>query len=96
MCLLLLSDFLYFWGLTFVVVTTLVALFKKETSEKYKRIDSEVNVKMDIIESYNQLWQIIKLPSIRALSVILLTAKVYGLVFIIVICGLVFIIDALI
>lgn len=71
-----LAKFLYYWGLTFIVVTSLVAIFKKEAPEKHKQKDYEMDVKMNIIESYSQLWQIVKLPSIRVLAVILLTAKI--------------------
>lgn len=68
-----LPGFLYFWGWTFVIMTTLIALFKHEDSEKAHK-DGEVN--MDIKHAYKLLWDIVKLPSIKTTIVFLLTAKI--------------------
>lgn len=68
-----LPDFLYFWGWMFIIVTTLVALFKHEDVEKMHK-DGELNT--DIKHAYRLLWNIVRLPAIKIIIVFLLTAKI--------------------
>ena len=68
-----LPDFLYFWGWVFIIITTLLALFKHEDSEKMHK-DEELNT--DIKHAYRLLWKIVKLPSIKTIIIFLLTAKI--------------------
>ncbi|XP_060824179.1 acetyl-coenzyme A transporter 1 [Bombus pascuorum] len=68
-----LPDFLYFWGWVFIIITTLLAFFKHEDSEKMHK-DEELNT--DIKHAYRLLWNIVKLPSIRIIIIFLLTAKI--------------------
>lgn len=79
-----LPGFLYFWGLTFLVSTTLVALLKREHNEKRNRINSNGSVssehvenpELNIAQSYKLLLNIIKMKPIQILTVILLTVKI--------------------
>lgn len=69
-----LSGFLYFWGLVFIVTTTLVALLKKEVEPHDS--EHEIVVERDIQTAYNSLKQIIQLKSVKLLVLILITCKV--------------------
>ncbi|XP_001944982.1 acetyl-coenzyme A transporter 1 [Acyrthosiphon pisum] len=66
------KSVLYVWGLIFICVTTLIAIFKKE---KDCRLEVD-HVKLNVVQNYTLLCDIIKLPSIRILAIALLTAKV--------------------
>lgn len=68
-----LSGFLYFWGCVFLVTTTLIAVLKHEDPEKHEK--SEV-FKTKIMKAYHTLWLMMKLRSIRILTLILLTMKI--------------------
>lgn len=60
------------WGVMFITVTTLIAIFKKE-----KDCTLEDNhVKFNVLQSYSLLWYILKLPSVQLLAIIMLTVKV--------------------
>lgn len=63
-----LASFLYFWGILFLVVTTLVGLFKHERQENL--------VQSGVIDAYRQLYRIVKLPAIRMYVIAILTSKV--------------------
>ncbi|XP_046433587.1 acetyl-coenzyme A transporter 1 [Neodiprion fabricii] len=67
-----LPGFLQFWGWVFIGTTTLVAIFKHEDSVEPHQDEPE----MDITHAYKLLLDIIKLPSIKTLAIILLTAKI--------------------
>lgn len=69
-----LSGFLWFWGITFLVATILVAIFKREKEETQEY--SEEHPDMDIGESYSMLWKIVKMKPVLLLAAILLTVKV--------------------
>ncbi|KAL5279807.1 SLC33A1 family protein [Megaselia abdita] len=73
-----LPDFLWMWGLIFLVTTTLVALFKKETEESSIQDEARFtdNPDLDIKDSYKVLFNIIKMKPILILSAILLTVRV--------------------
>jgi PAT family acetyl-CoA transporter-like MFS transporter 1 len=67
-----LSGFLWFWGITFLVTTTLVAIFKRERDESQHVED---HVDLGIKETYGWLWTIITKKPVMILSTILLTVK---------------------
>lgn len=69
-----LSGFLWFWGITFLVTTTLVAFFKKEKEETQDQHGE--NPDLNLKESYTMLWKIIKMKPVIMLATILLTVKV--------------------
>ncbi len=62
---------MYFFGIVFVVSTTLVLLFKKEINQ-HNSGEEEFTVK----ETYLQMWKIVWLAPIKKLALILLTVKV--------------------
>ena len=64
----IIAGFLYFWGIVFFVTTTLVWLMKRE------RDDTEDE--QGIVDTYKQLWRVVKLPSVISYAIILLTSKV--------------------
>ena len=67
--LLTLDGFLYFWGMTFLISTTLVWLLKTEKKE-------EIQDDLSIAQTYKLLMKIFKLPAIQWTVVILMTARV--------------------
>ena len=68
-------GFLFFWGIVFLVTTTLVFFLKPEKPEKE-------DFELGIIDTYKLLIQVIKLPAVLSLSVIFLTSKVKILLYI--------------
>ncbi|KAK2716881.1 acetyl-coenzyme A transporter 1-like [Artemia franciscana] len=79
--LLTLSSFLSFWGVVFMITTTLVWLFKTEKESNEHLIEDEkdheeVEEERGVKETYKLLWHIIKLPSVKILAVFLLTCKI--------------------
>lgn len=78
-----LPDFLWFWGLVFLVTTTLVALMKRETAERtddphkdHDELSGDHHEDLSITESYKLLWKIINMRPIKILAAVLLTVKV--------------------
>lgn len=70
-----LSDFLFFWGMVFLVSTTLVAIIKKENEHgKGKRKVREET--QGVMDTYKLLFSIIKMPTVFTFCVLLLTAKI--------------------
>jgi len=67
--LLTLDGFLYFWGMTFLISTTLVWLLKTEKKE-------EIQDDLSIAQTYKLLMKIFKLPAIQWTVVILMTARI--------------------
>ncbi|GFO42501.1 acetyl-CoA transporter 1-like [Plakobranchus ocellatus] len=65
-----LSSFLWFWGIVFFITTTLVGVLKRE------HIDLDVDPDQGIVETYQILWNVIRLRSIISYAIILLTSKV--------------------
>ncbi|XP_055608396.1 acetyl-coenzyme A transporter 1 [Uranotaenia lowii] len=70
-----LPGFLWFWGLVFLVTTTLVALFKRESLPNAER-GGEEHMELDIKQTYSLLLDIIKMKPILILTAILLTVKI--------------------
>lgn len=73
-----LPRFLWFWGITFIVATTLVALFKKENDVEDEHTEARYQVEheLNIHESYKVLWDIVRKRPVQILALILLTVKV--------------------
>ncbi|GLD57110.1 acetyl-coenzyme A transporter 1 [Lates japonicus] len=69
-----LSDFLFFWGVVFLVSTTLVAIFKRENEhgKGKRRVQEETQ---GVMETYRLLLSIIKMPTVFTFCILLLTAK---------------------
>ncbi|VVC38254.1 Hypothetical protein CINCED_3A007861 [Cinara cedri] len=67
-----LQGYLYFWGTMYIIITTLLALFK---IEKYSSTESDNKNGFGIIKTYKLLFRIIKLPYIKKFAIILLTVK---------------------
>ncbi|KAL4220930.1 hypothetical protein ACF0H5_019196 [Mactra antiquata] len=65
-----LASFLYFWGIVFFVTTTLVWIFKSE------KVDPEVDPEQSIVETYKQLYKVIRLPPVISHCIVLLTSKI--------------------
>ncbi|XP_013868262.1 acetyl-coenzyme A transporter 1 [Austrofundulus limnaeus] len=68
-----LPDFLFFWGMVFLVSTTLVAICKRENGHGRERNDPEET--QGVMETYKLLFSIIKMPTVFTFCVLLLTAK---------------------
>lgn len=66
-----LSGFLMFWGCAFLVATVLVGIFKTESSEDEKELESHPD--FGAIRAYKLLWKIIRLKSIQKFSIVVLT-----------------------
>lgn len=69
-----LSGFLRFWGIIFLAITILIAIFKKENSDTANEL--EANPDFGITKAYPLLWKILKIKPIIRFSLVLLTAKV--------------------
>ncbi|XP_068699188.1 acetyl-coenzyme A transporter 1-like [Montipora foliosa] len=67
------SGFFYFWGIVFLVCTTLVGLFKSEKSEKELHGEEAVE---GIVDGYKTLVKIMRRPSILKFIFVLLTIKI--------------------
>lgn len=67
------SGFFYFWGIVFLVCTTLVGLFKREKSEKELHGEEAVE---GIVDGYKTLVKIMRRPSILKFIFVLLTIKI--------------------
>ncbi|XP_038829954.1 acetyl-coenzyme A transporter 1-like isoform X4 [Salvelinus namaycush] len=71
-----LSEFLFFWGVVFLVSTTLVAVLKKENARGQhgrKKVREETQ---SVMETYKLLISIIKMPAVFTFCSLLLTAKI--------------------
>ncbi|XP_022162906.1 acetyl-coenzyme A transporter 1-like [Myzus persicae] len=66
------KNLLYGWGILFILITTLVGLFKKEKDNSFED-DSE---KIKVVQNYLLLWDILKLPSVRILAILMITSKI--------------------
>jgi MFS transporter, PAT family, solute carrier family 33 (acetyl-CoA transportor), member 1 len=80
-----LGSFIKFMGFVMLVITTIVALFKKEmNSHGYNQFsdngDNDDDAELDasqigLAETYHRLWAVCKLPSVRLLFLVLLTYR---------------------
>lgn len=69
------SDFLFFWGIVFLVSTTLVAVLKKENNQQNLKKKHREETQ-SVMETYKQLFSIVKMPTVATFCGLLLTAKV--------------------
>ncbi|XP_075541411.1 acetyl-coenzyme A transporter 1-like isoform X1 [Dermacentor variabilis] len=69
-----LDGFLYFWGILFMVTTTLVALLKHE--QDASTTDEDGHPDLGITQTYKMALRIFQLPSVRTQCIFLLTCKV--------------------
>ncbi|XP_045163196.2 acetyl-coenzyme A transporter 1-like [Mercenaria mercenaria] len=65
-----LASFLYFWGIVFFVTTTLVWMLKSE------KVDPEVDPEQGIVETYKQLYKVMRLSPVISHCIVLITSKV--------------------
>lgn len=65
-------GFLCVSGVVVVLVTILLAIFKKEKDNRLE----DGYVKINVFQNYKLLWDILKLPHIQILAIALLTARV--------------------
>uniref|UniRef100_A0A3Q4G2A5 Solute carrier family 33 member 1 n=1 Tax=Neolamprologus brichardi TaxID=32507 RepID=A0A3Q4G2A5_NEOBR len=72
-----LSDFLFFWGVVFLISTTLLAIFKRE-NVRGRRTTTTPEETQGVMETYKLLLSIIKMPTVFTFCLLLLTAKVLG------------------
>ncbi|CAB1348264.1 unnamed protein product [Coregonus sp. 'balchen'] len=70
-----LSDFLFFWGVVFLVSTTLVAVMKKENARGQHGNRKVREETQSVMETYKMLVSIIKMPAVFTFCSLLLTAK---------------------
>ena len=78
-----LGSFIRFMGFVMLIITTLVAFFKKEMNSHgydqvnaYEDDDAELDAsQIGLAETYHRLWSVCKLPSVRLLFVVLLTYR---------------------
>lgn len=61
-----------FFGLIFIISTTLILLLKKETNSNYYQVNDNLSIR----HTFESLWKIIQLKSIQKLLLILFTCKV--------------------
>ncbi|KAH7931472.1 hypothetical protein HPB52_025646 [Rhipicephalus sanguineus] len=69
------SGFLYFWGIVFMVTTTLVALLKHERDASVTDED-DGHPDLGIAQTYKMALRIFHLPSVRTFCIFLFTCKV--------------------
>ena len=69
---LLFKGYLLFWGVVFIISTTFVAILKHETDDNHDSLEPHFG----IVDTYKLLIKVLRLPSMRSIAVILLTAKV--------------------
>ncbi|XP_028587189.2 acetyl-coenzyme A transporter 1 [Podarcis muralis] len=67
-----LSDFLFYWGAVFLITTTLVALLKKEDTERHPSKEETKG----IMDTYKLLFSIVKMPAVLTFCALILTAKI--------------------
>ena len=80
-----LGSFIKFMGFVMLLITTLVAVFKKEmNSHGYDQVlvgdgdedDAELDAsQIGLAETYSRLWSVCKLPAVRWLFLVLLTYR---------------------
>ena len=74
-----LSQFLLFWGIVFLVITTSIALFKKEKTlaeiaqSEQEGAEEEQELELGLVQAYKMLWKIIVSPRMYVWIFFLLT-----------------------
>lgn len=70
------SGFLWFWGICFMITTTLVAIFKHEADIRDTKNRESNETQLNIADTYKLLFEILKMRPIQILVGVLLTIKV--------------------
>ncbi|XP_036392212.1 acetyl-coenzyme A transporter 1 [Megalops cyprinoides] len=70
-----LSDFLFFWGIVFLISTTLVAVLKRENFKQESKKKSREETQ-GVMDTYRLLFSIVKMPTVFTFCSLLLTAKI--------------------
>ncbi|XP_074654268.1 acetyl-coenzyme A transporter 1-like isoform X1 [Tubulanus polymorphus] len=65
------SSFLFFWGIIFILSTSLVWIFKHEKTDE----EIKGSILQNVMVTYRQLFSIMKLPAVLSYMSVLLTAK---------------------
>uniref|UniRef100_A0A023GL28 Putative acetyl-coa transporter n=1 Tax=Amblyomma triste TaxID=251400 RepID=A0A023GL28_AMBTT len=71
-----LDGFLYFWGIVFMLTTTLVALLKHERDASASDDTADGHPDLGVVKTYKMALRIFHLPCVQTLCVFLLTCKV--------------------
>jgi len=66
-----LQSFMFVWSIIFLLITTLIGIFKKEKDHSFE-LDHK---KISVFQNYKLLWNILKKPEIKLLGIALLTAR---------------------
>ena len=66
-------GFMQFFGVVFIITTTLVLVFKKEHDVSTHECLED---SLTLTQTYKLVWKILKLKSVQQLSILLLTFKV--------------------
>jgi len=64
------TDIVFLWGVVFLLITTLVTIFKKEKDTRLE------DVKINIFQNYKLIWSLLKLSSMRVFLIAVLTSTV--------------------
>lgn len=70
------ADFLFFWGVVFLISTTLVAIMKRENDHGRGKRRVQQEETQGVMETYKLLFSIVKMPTVFTFCSLLLTAKV--------------------
>ena len=71
-----LAQFTLFWGIVFLVTTTLIALFMKEKDKSREMPEGEQEeLDLGLIQAYKTLWKIIRLPMMPVMIFLLFTTE---------------------
>ena len=79
-----LAQFFLFWGIVFIVTTTIIAIFKKEKNQQLNHNDEkeedgevpEAEPELGIVETYKVIWKIICNPLVTPIIIFLFTAGI--------------------
>lgn len=64
------KNMIFLWGVVFLLITTLVTIFKKEKDTSLE------DVKINIFQNYNLIWSLLKLSSMRVFLIAVLTSTI--------------------
>jgi PAT family acetyl-CoA transporter-like MFS transporter 1 len=72
------SQFLLFWGIVFLITTTLIAIFKTEKNTSKSTVNpedesSQAEPELGLIDTYKILWKIVRHPLIPVVALLLFT-----------------------
>ena len=69
------SGFMLFWGLIFILATTLIFIFKKDNSLDCI-VENDLKCRLGLTKCYLRLWQIVKIKAVKKISLLLMTCMV--------------------